>query len=127
MAKPEWGVKRVCPECATRFYDLTRDPATCPKCGASFSVELLGRAKPVKEDIAKASAAKAAKADEDALVDDDDLIDDEAMDDDEEVAVADGAEDDDLPDLDDDVVLDGDDEDDDLESGFEIESDDEDR
>lgn len=34
MAKPELGLKRVCVSCATKFYDLTRTPAVCPKCGA---------------------------------------------------------------------------------------------
>ena len=33
MAKPELGTKRVCVSCQTRFYDLTRAPAVCPKCG----------------------------------------------------------------------------------------------
>lgn len=33
MAKPELGTKRVCVACATRFYDLARTPAVCPKCG----------------------------------------------------------------------------------------------
>ena len=33
MAKPELGTKRVCVSCATRFYDLTKQPAVCPKCG----------------------------------------------------------------------------------------------
>ncbi len=33
MAKPELGNKRVCVSCNTRFYDLTKVPATCPKCG----------------------------------------------------------------------------------------------
>jgi uncharacterized protein (TIGR02300 family) len=33
MAKPELGSKRVCVSCQTRFYDLTRAPAVCPKCG----------------------------------------------------------------------------------------------
>jgi uncharacterized protein (TIGR02300 family) len=33
MAKPELGSKRVCVSCQTRFYDLTRVPAQCPKCG----------------------------------------------------------------------------------------------
>jgi hypothetical protein len=27
MPKEEWGTKRVCPNCETRFYDLRRDPA----------------------------------------------------------------------------------------------------
>ena len=33
MAKPELGTKRVCVSCAARFYDLTKTPAVCPKCG----------------------------------------------------------------------------------------------
>lgn len=33
MAKPELGMKRVCVSCNTKFYDLTRQPAVCPKCG----------------------------------------------------------------------------------------------
>ena len=33
MAKPELGTKRVCVACSTRFYDLTKVPAVCPKCG----------------------------------------------------------------------------------------------
>jgi uncharacterized protein (TIGR02300 family) len=34
MAKPELGSKRACVSCSARFYDLTRAPAVCPKCGA---------------------------------------------------------------------------------------------
>ena len=33
MAKPVLGSKRVCVACQARFYDLTRTPALCPKCG----------------------------------------------------------------------------------------------
>jgi uncharacterized protein (TIGR02300 family) len=33
MAKPELGTKRVCVSCAAKFYDLTKTPAVCPKCG----------------------------------------------------------------------------------------------
>ena len=33
MPKPELGLKRVCVSCGTRFYDLTKTPAVCPKCG----------------------------------------------------------------------------------------------
>ncbi len=39
MAKPELGTKRVCVSCGTRFYDLTRQPAICPKCGTEQPVE----------------------------------------------------------------------------------------
>ena len=33
MAKSELGTKRVCVACGTRFYDLTKVPSICPKCG----------------------------------------------------------------------------------------------
>ena len=39
MAKPELGLKRVCVACNTRFYDLTKTPAICPKCGTEQPVE----------------------------------------------------------------------------------------
>ncbi|HUA77382.1 MAG TPA: TIGR02300 family protein [Acetobacteraceae bacterium] len=32
MVKPELGNKRICVACGTRFYDLGRSPAVCPKC-----------------------------------------------------------------------------------------------
>ena len=40
MVKPELGTKRVCVACATRFYDLGRSPAVCPKCGTEQPTEL---------------------------------------------------------------------------------------
>ncbi len=39
MAKPEWGTKRTCLNCAVRFYDLGKKPITCPSCEASFEPE----------------------------------------------------------------------------------------
>ncbi|MBL8907785.1 MAG: TIGR02300 family protein [Rhizobiales bacterium] len=36
MVKAELGTKRTCPSCATRFYDLLKNPIVCPKCGVSF-------------------------------------------------------------------------------------------
>ena len=39
MAKPEWGTKRICPSCGTRYYDLLRDPVVCPKCSTPFDPE----------------------------------------------------------------------------------------
>ena len=36
MAKPEWGKKRICSSCNTRFYDLNKSPIICPSCGAEF-------------------------------------------------------------------------------------------
>ena len=39
MAKPELGTKRVCVACGTRFYDLAKAPAVCPKCGTEQPAE----------------------------------------------------------------------------------------
>ena len=57
VAKPELGTKRQCRSCGNRFYDLSRDPILCPKCGAVFQ---LNEAKPI------APAAAEAVADDDA-------------------------------------------------------------
>jgi len=51
VAKPELGAKHQCQNCATKFFDLNRDPILCPKCGAVF-VPL-----PVARAPARASAA----------------------------------------------------------------------
>ena len=40
MVKPEWGTKRTCPKCSTRFYDLGKeDPVHCIECGTEFVPE----------------------------------------------------------------------------------------
>ncbi len=39
MANPELGAKQLCPSCSTKFYDLNRRPAHCPKCGTDFDPE----------------------------------------------------------------------------------------
>jgi uncharacterized protein (TIGR02300 family) len=36
LAKTDLGTKQVCPNCAAKFYDLSRRPAVCPKCTTSF-------------------------------------------------------------------------------------------
>ena len=100
MPKEEWGVKRACPKCSVRFYDLQHDPMTCPSCGAVFDVASLVQQKTrstVSEKTPKAMAP-AAKDDTDDVVD---------LDDDDEIA-------DDLDDDLDDDLLDDDDDDDDV-------------
>ena len=39
MPKPELGLKRICVSCGTRFYDLTKSPAHCPKCATEQPIE----------------------------------------------------------------------------------------
>jgi uncharacterized protein (TIGR02300 family) len=41
VAKQEWGTKRLCPNCGTRYYDMQHDPIVCPRCGAPFDPEAL--------------------------------------------------------------------------------------
>jgi uncharacterized protein (TIGR02300 family) len=60
VAKPQLGAKRQCQSCATKFYDLNKDPIVCPKCGTVFQVAALSRAAARVEedesDIEKESA-----------------------------------------------------------------------
>ncbi len=39
MADPALGQKQICPNCQTKFYDLTKRPAHCPKCAFEFDPE----------------------------------------------------------------------------------------
>jgi uncharacterized protein (TIGR02300 family) len=41
LVKQDLGIKRVCPQCAARFYDLQKRPIECPKCQFSFEPESL--------------------------------------------------------------------------------------
>ena len=36
MPKIEWGLKKYCPNCQRKFYDLNRKPPVCPVCGAEI-------------------------------------------------------------------------------------------
>ncbi|HLM40848.1 MAG TPA: TIGR02300 family protein [Microvirga sp.] len=58
MAKPELGLKRQCMSCGAKFYDLNKDPAVCPKCGAAYQATAMSRA-------AAPVVARAAAPDED--------------------------------------------------------------
>jgi uncharacterized protein (TIGR02300 family) len=94
MVKPEWGTKRACPKCNTRFYDLGKDdPVACISCGFAWAPEPVlkskqttpfEQAKPqvavddavvaVDEDLDLDTDVEAGRADADVdLGDDDDL------------------------------------------------------
>ncbi|MEX5728228.1 uncharacterized protein Ga0609869_001581 [Rhodovulum iodosum] len=79
MPKEEWGVKRVCPNCSTRFYDLQRDPMTCPSCGHSFSLESLTSGKG-RTLIADKPARKPQPEAEPEIDNDADVIEDDSTD-----------------------------------------------
>ena len=52
MAKPELGTKRLCGSCGAKFYDLSKDPIICPKCGTVFVVVApVSRARPMQRPL----------------------------------------------------------------------------
>ena len=61
MAKPELGAKHQCQTCATKFFDLNRDPVVCPKCGAVFQTVQVARS-PVRAAATRAEADPEAEA-----------------------------------------------------------------
>ena len=40
MAKPEWGKKRICLACNTKYYDFNKSPIICPSCGSEFDPDI---------------------------------------------------------------------------------------
>lgn len=91
MPKEEWGTKRLCPHCATRFYDLMKDPMTCPACGAAFTAESLttGRTRSlIAEKTAARNEERRDLAEDEDLDDDADAgdLDDDLLDDDDDDA-----------------------------------------
>jgi uncharacterized protein (TIGR02300 family) len=94
MVKPEWGTKRSCPKCGTRFYDLGKeDPVTCINCGTAWEPEPILKSKqPLPFDAPKPETKK-----------DNDLAGDE----DEDLELA--PDEDEEPSADDEVDLGGDD------------------
>lgn len=74
MAKPELGIKRVCPVTGRKFYDLNRDPVVSPYSGQAYPRAYF-------EPQAKAPARE--EADEEDDDDVSDLIDGDIVDDEE--------------------------------------------
>lgn len=52
MAKPDLGDKQKCQNCGTKFFDMNKDPAVCPKCGA------VAQAGPAARTAARAPVAE---------------------------------------------------------------------
>ena len=94
MVKPEWGTKRTCPKCSTRFYDLgAEEPVHCINCGNEWIPEPVLKSKqPLAFEAAPAAekepaedkdlAAEELTVDEDAEVSADEEVDIDTGDDD---------------------------------------------
>jgi uncharacterized protein (TIGR02300 family) len=122
VAKADRGTKRQCLSCATKFYDLNRDPILCPSCGTQFLLET--DINPTKDEVledadtdevevdgAAAEAGAEVISLDDAEDDEDDVIDnlpDVDLEDDDEPISTD----------DDDTFLEDDDDDDQI--GFDV-------
>ena len=56
MAKPEWGIKRICSSCSTKYYDLNKSDIVCPSCGAKFDPNFYFKTRKAKSTSSKISA-----------------------------------------------------------------------
>ena len=93
MVNPEWGTKRTCPKCSTRFYDLTKDdPVTCISCGNAWVPEPVLKSKqPLPFEVAAPEKVK--EADEDLAAEELVPDEDEEPSADDEVDLATGEDD----------------------------------
>ncbi len=121
------GLKRVCVECGTRFYDFNKRPIACPSCAVEYTGDFKvksrrGRSTAANDDAGQVRKAKAKEVaveedDEDEIEEEEDIIslDDVEEDDDDEDEDDSKLDDDDDLDLGDDLPdVDDDDDDDDL-------------
>ena len=100
MAKPDLGSKRQCLNCGTKFFDLSKDPILCPKCGTVFVVAAItptraSRAAPADDEEAEVESGAEVVALEDADATDDGKVAIAATDDEPDVEDDTTADDDD--------------------------------
>ena len=94
MVKPEWGTKRTCPKCSTRFYDLgNEDPVHCINCGTEWMPEPVLKSKQPLAFEAAPTAQKETEQDQELASDDLAIDEDEEVSADEEVDLETGDED----------------------------------
>jgi uncharacterized protein (TIGR02300 family) len=95
MVKPEWGAKRTCPKCSTRFYDLgTDDPVHCISCGNEWIAEPVLKSKqPMAFEAAAPVAAKEPAEDADLAAEELVVDEDAEISADEEVDIDTGDDD----------------------------------
>jgi uncharacterized protein (TIGR02300 family) len=111
VANPEWGTKRVCQSCGTKFYDLLREPIVCPKCRTEFDPEAFLKTRRSRSTIPaekEASPAAASTPGVEGL----EVSEAEVLDDEDEAVPADDAGDEEDDDMIEDASELGEDEDD---------------
>lgn len=85
MSKAEWGLKRVCPNCSTRYYDMKKNPPVCPSCGTVFDPENLVRSRRGRAADKKAGNAVVEEVIDDIPIADGDEPEDAVIEDAEEL------------------------------------------
>ena len=87
MAKPEWGKKRICLSCNTKYYDFNKSPIICPSCGSEFDPDIYLKSRKGKNLATKAVSEKKQNMSED-MTNMDDIetdADDEVVSDDDPI------------------------------------------
>jgi uncharacterized protein (TIGR02300 family) len=80
LAKIEWGIKRICQACGALFYDLNKDPITCPKCDVGFDPEVVLKSRRTRTLIPENVKPKTSDTED---VDEEETIDEAEMEDDD--------------------------------------------
>ena len=89
MVKPDWGKKLTCPSCGAKFYNMNKDPATCPKCETKVEAQPILKPRRQPAEAVKPKPKKVAVVADEIEDDDDPLLDD----DDEDIDIDDDDED----------------------------------
>jgi uncharacterized protein (TIGR02300 family) len=94
MVKPEWGTKRTCPKCSTRFYDLgNNEPVHCIECGTEWIPEPVLKSKQPMPFEAAVAPQKEPARDADLEAEDLAIVEEEEPSADEEVDIDTGDDD----------------------------------
>jgi uncharacterized protein (TIGR02300 family) len=76
VVKPEWGIKRICPNCGTRYYDFRKSPPVCPACSTVYDPDALLKSRRVRsgsvEEVRKPAKVAAVEDIEEIVPDADD-------------------------------------------------------
>jgi len=98
VSKAKLGNKHTCKNCETRFFDMNKNPAVCPKCGEELKLIQAARTKlPVADAPAPAKVESPASTPDEAITDESDDSDQPDIDDD--------FDEDDLTEEDDDALI----------------------
>jgi len=77
VVKPDWGKKLTCPSCGAKFYNMNKDPATCPKCETKVEAQPILKPRRQPVEAVKPKPKKVAVVADEIEDDDDPLLDDD--------------------------------------------------